>query len=124
MALKNLREKCASNTMNAEQIAKARSDYEQKFYRDAMRAREAYDQAIRQIEFRKKLAAYEAAKQTSAEFQEALGSISGSLTRGATSNTPKGPAGYDDKYDNTGAGWNRYQKKVESDAKRKARPGN
>lgn len=124
IALKAVREMCATHTLSAEQIAKQKFDYEAKVYRDSIRARDVYQQAIKQIEFRKKMAEYEAAQQASAEFREALGSISGSLTRGATSNTPTGPRGYEDKYDNTGAGYNRYQKKVESDAKRKARPGN
>lgn len=121
--LKVVREQCASSKMNAQQIAKARSDYESRMYRDGIRAREAYDTAIRQIEYRKKLAEYQASQQASQEFQEALGSISGSLARGATSNAPKGPRGFDDRYDSTGAGYNRYQKWVEKEAKRKARPG-
>ena len=122
-ALQLVRSKCATFQRTPEEVAKAKLDYQARQYADGIRAREQYDEAIRLYEYRKKLAQYEADRQASSELREALGSISSSLTRGATSNTPKGPSGFDDRYNSTGDGWNRYQKHVEKEARRKALPG-
>lgn len=120
-ALKFVRETCASSKMTPEQIAKARADYEARDYAMAMAAKDAYAQAVRQDEYKRKMSEYLAQEQARQEFRQAMGSISSSLTKGATSNTPQGPRGFEDKYDSTGAGYNRYDKWVKEQAEKKAR---
>ena len=120
-ALKSVRDTCASSKMNPEQIAKARADYEAREYAMLMAAKDAYAQAVQQDEYKRKMSAYLAQEQARQEFRQAMGSISSSLTKGATSNTPQGPRGFEDKYDSTGAGFRRYDNWVKEQADRKAR---
>ena len=116
-----VRASCASAKMTPEQLAKARADYEEQDYNMAISAKEAYAQAVRQDEYKRKMSAYLAQEQARQEYREAMNSITNSLTKGATSNAPQAPRGFEDRYDSTGAGWNRYQKWVEKEAVRKAR---
>ena len=120
-ALASVRQTCASSKMTPEQIAKARADYEARDYAMAMAAKDSYAQAVRQDEYKRKMAEYLAQEQARQEFRQAMGSITSSLTKGATSNTPQGPRGFEDKYDSTGAGYNRYDKWVKEQAEKKAR---
>jgi len=118
-----IRKKCGTFNKTPEEVAQARQAAKIRSYNLSMGAQEQYELELKRYEYRKKLAAYEAEQAQRREFQEAMGSISSSLTQGATSNTPKGPRGFEDRDSSTGYGGARYQKHVEKEAKRKARPG-
>ena len=107
-------------SMSPEEIEKNRLAYIARQEAMIRAAEDNYQAQLRQDEYRKKMREWEADQAFRRDMSAAFQSMTSSIVRGATSNTPQGPRGFEDKYDNTGAGYNRYDKEMKKRAEKKA----